>query len=71
MTHLGSGFDTTAANNVLLFNNGADGTVTNATRNALTVNITTAPTAAGSLTVVVTTNGVSSGSAVQVATVRP
>ncbi len=71
LTILGSGFDTTAANNTLLFSNGAVGTVQTATRNSLTVNLTTKPTAAGDLTVVVTTNGQSSGSPILVATVKP
>ncbi len=67
----GFGFDTTAANNSVVFNNGAVGTVTAATATTLTVTFSFNPAAAGSLTAVVTTNGVSSGSAVQVANARP
>jgi uncharacterized protein YkvS len=65
----GAGFDTTPANNTVVFNDGAVGTVTSATATSLTVTFGTKPTAVGNLTAVVTTNGVSSGSAVQVATV--
>lgn len=71
MTITGTGFSTTAANNTVVFNNGAVGTVTAATATTLTVNLTTAPTSAGSLTAIVTTNGRSSGTAVQVSTVVP
>ncbi|MFO1065424.1 MAG: hypothetical protein U0892_16280 [Pirellulales bacterium] len=55
----------------MTFNNGAVGTVASATATALTVTITTPPTAAGPLTAIVAVGGVSSGAAVQVATVRP
>lgn len=65
----GFGFDPLAANNTVLFSNGAVGTVTNATSTQLTVTLSTLPTSSGPLTVVVTTNGQSSVSAVQVATV--
>ncbi len=68
---IGQGFDPTAANNTVTFNNGAVGNVTAATATSLTVSITTAPTAAGSLTAIVTVNSIASGSAVQVATVVP
>ncbi len=71
LTINGSGFSTTAANNTVVFNKGAVGTVTNATATALSVSISTMPNAVGSLTATVTTNGVSSSSAVQVATVAP
>jgi hypothetical protein len=71
LTINGFGFSTTAANNTVTFNNGAIGTVTNATATALTVNLTTRPTTLGNLTAVVTTNGASSGAAVQVANVTP
>ncbi len=67
----GQGFDPTAANNTVTFNNGAVGSVTSATTTSLTVTLSTAPTAAGSLTAIVTVNTLSSGSAVQVATVVP
>ena len=67
----GSGFSTTAANNTVVFNNDAVGTVTAATTQSLTVSLSTRPTTAGSLTAQVTTNGVSSASAVQVAKVIP
>ena len=67
----GFGFDPTAANNAVTFNDGAVGTVTSASNTALTVTFGTTPTSAGTLTAVVTTNSVSSGSAVQVATVIP
>ncbi|MFO1065425.1 MAG: hypothetical protein U0892_16285 [Pirellulales bacterium] len=67
----GYGFDPTAANNSVSFNNGAAGTVTQATSTSLTVSLTTTPTTAGSLTAIVTSNSVASGAAVQVATVVP
>ena len=67
----GFGFDPTAANNTVIFNDGAAGNVTAATATSLTVTFTTKPASAGSLTAVVTTNGQSSGAAVQVATVTP
>jgi hypothetical protein len=68
VTITGTGFDTTAANNTVMFNLGAVGNVTAATSTQLTVTFTTLPTSIGSLTAIVTTNGQSSGSAVQVAT---
>ena len=67
----GSGFDPIVANNSVVFNDGAVGTVTAATSTSLTVEFSTDPTTAGNLTAVVTSNGVSSGAAVQVATVEP
>ncbi|MDX1929109.1 MAG: IPT/TIG domain-containing protein, partial [Pirellulaceae bacterium] len=67
----GAGFDTTATNNTVTFNNGAAGTVTAATPTSLTVTFTTKPTSAGNLSAVVTTNSVSSGATTQVATVVP
>src|SRR5262249_43907450 len=66
----GVGFDPTASNNVVTFNNGATGTVTSATNTQLTVTSLTG-LVSGSLTAVVKTNGVSSGAAVQVAPVTP
>jgi hypothetical protein len=71
VTIAGVGFDPVAANNTVVFNDGAVGTVTTATGSSLTVTFSTQPTAVGSLTAVATTNGVSSGAAVQVATVAP
>ncbi len=71
LTINGSGFDSTAANNSVVFNNGAVGTVTSATTTSITVTFYTKPVSAGSLTAVVTTNGASNGTAVQVATVNP
>ena len=70
MTINGFGFDTTASNNTVVFNHGAVGTVTASSATALTVSITTAPTA-GILTAVVTSNDVSNGLAVQVASLKP
>ena len=67
----GTGFDPIVANNSVVFNDGAVGTVTAATATSLTVEFSTDPTTAGNLTAVVTSNGVSSGAAVQVATVEP
>ena len=67
----GLGFSTTAANNTVVFNNGAIGTVSAATATSLTVTLSTKPTSAGPLTAVVTTNGASSGVAIQVAAVAP
>jgi len=66
----GDGFDTTASNNTVTFNNGAVGTVASATATQLTVTLTTAPTTAGALNATVVTNG-ASGTATQVATVSP
>jgi hypothetical protein len=71
LTIKGSGFSTTAANNRVIFNDGAIGTVTAATASSLTVTFSTRPITAGSLTAVIFTEGVSSGAAVQVATVTP
>jgi hypothetical protein len=68
----GFGFDTTFANNTVVFtSDGAVGTVTAATATSLTVTFSTSPTAAGALNAIVHTDGVSSGAAVQVATVTP
>jgi predicted enzyme related to lactoylglutathione lyase len=67
----GFGFDPTAANNTVVFNDGAVGSVTAASNTSLTVTFSTKPTNVGTLTAVVTTNNVSSGTAVQVATVTP
>ena len=67
----GTNFSTTAANNTVVFNNGAVGTVAAATTNFLTVTFTTQPAFVGPLTAIVTTDGQSSGSAVQVATLTP
>jgi len=65
----GSGFSTTAANNTVVFNNGAIGRVTAATATRLTVTFDVRPVATGSLTARVTTNTLASGSVgVQVAT---
>ena len=71
LTITGQGFDPTAANNTVTFNNGAVGNVSAATATSLTVTLTTGPTAAGSLTAIVTVNTLTSGTAVQVATVIP
>jgi DNA-binding beta-propeller fold protein YncE len=69
VTISGTGFDPVAANNTVVFSNGATGTVTAATATSLTVTFTVDPASAGSLAAVVTNNGTSSGSPVQVATV--
>jgi hypothetical protein len=69
ITISGFGFDPTAANNEVIFNDGAVGTITAATATSLTVTFSTKPKNAGSLTVVVTTDDESSGNPVQVATV--
>lgn len=67
----GFGFSTTAANDVVKFNNGATGTVSTATATALTVT-NLSGLIAGNLTATVTSNGVSSGTdQVQVANVTP
>jgi sugar lactone lactonase YvrE len=71
ITIAGMGFDPVAGNNSVSFNDGAVGTVANATTTSLTVNFTTKPTTAGSLTAIVTTDSQNSGSAMQVATVIP
>jgi hypothetical protein len=65
----GTGFDPTAANNTVVFNHGAVGHVTSATKTSLTVTFTTKPTSTGALTAIITTNSVVSGVATQVATV--
>jgi len=69
ITIAGTGFDSVAANDTVLFNDGAVGAVTSATSTLLTVTFSTRPNATGALTAVVTTNGKSSGAAVQVALV--
>ena len=48
----GVGFDATAANNTVAFNDGAAGTVITATATSLTVNLSSRPATAGSLTAV-------------------
>jgi hypothetical protein len=63
----GTGFDTTAANNIVRFNQRAEGTVTAATATQLTVSLATPPISSGSLTAIVTSPSGNSGSAVQVA----
>jgi hypothetical protein len=69
MTITGFGFSTVAANNRVVFNNGAVGTVTAATATTLTITFTTRPTRTGALTAILTTNLLASGLAVQVANV--
>jgi hypothetical protein len=69
MTISGYGFSTVAANNRVVFNNGAIGTVTAATATTLTITFTTRPNRTGALTAILTTNLLSSGLAVQVANV--
>src|SRR6185436_16040515 len=63
LTIAGFGFDTTAGNNTVVFNDGAVGTVTAATATSLTVTFSTKPTGVGSLTAIVTTNSLTSGAA--------
>ena len=65
----GFGFDTTAAHNTVVFNDGAVGDRHRRDPDALTVTFSTKPTATGTLTAVVTTDSQISGTAVQVATV--
>jgi hypothetical protein len=65
----GTNFSATPANNTVVFNLGAAGTVTGSTATQLTVTFTTPPSTTGPLTAVVTSNGGSSGAPVQVATV--
>ena len=70
----GSGFSTTAANDSVVFNDGATAGAIVATATSLTVTLGTKPTTAGSLTATVSvgpTGSQVSGSAVQVATVVP
>src|SRR5947209_2846127 len=67
----GSGFDPIVANNSVVFDDGAAGTVTAATATALTVEFSADPLTAGNLSVVVTADSVDSGAPVQVATVTP
>jgi hypothetical protein len=71
VTISGSGFDPVAANNTVVMNNGAIGTVTSATVSLLTVTFSTKPIALGTLTAIVTTNSQTSGTATQIATVAP
>lgn len=71
VTITGLGFDPIAANNLVVFNRGASGTVTEATETSLTVTFTVKPTSVGVLTASVTTNGVPSGAGIQIATVVP
>ena len=68
VTISGSGFDPVAANNTVVMNNGAIGTVTSATVSLLTVTFSTKPIALGTLTAIVTTNSQTSGTATQIAT---
>ena len=70
MTIAGTGFDATAGNNLVVFNNGAIGHVTAATSTSLTVAFDTKPTTAGSLTATVIVNGLSSGAPMAVGTVN-
>src|SRR6185437_12362189 len=56
LTINGFGFDTTASNNAVTFNDGAVGSVTAATATSLTVTFSTKPRSAGNLTAVVTTS---------------
>lgn len=67
----GTGFSTTPANNTVLFNLGAAGTVTSASATQMVVSFTAQPSTTGVLTAVVANQGVSSGAPVQVATVVP
>ncbi len=70
LTINGSGFSTTATNNIVSFSGGVSGTVTSASSTQLTVT-SLSGLAVGNLTASVTINGVSSGTAVRVATVIP
>ncbi len=67
----GTNFSAKASDNTVVFNDGAQGTVTVSTATQLTVTFSKQPAAVGSLTAVVTVFGGSSGAAVQVATVVP
>ena len=67
----GRGFDRIAANNTVCFDNGAEGTVVEASATKLLVVLTARPTGTGPLNAVVTTHGGTSGTARQVATVPP
>ncbi len=71
ITITGFGFDPTAANNTVVFNDGAVGSVTTASSTSLFITFSAEPASVGSLTAVVTTDGVSSGAATQVATLVP
>src|SRR5262249_7769959 len=71
LTINGFGFDTTAGNNSVAFNDSATGNVTAATATSLTVTFFAAPKPASHLTAMVTTDGVVHSGAVQVATVTP
>ncbi len=66
----GFGFDPTAANNTVVFNDGSTGTVSTASPTQLNVTVSKAPTGIGSLTATVTVNGIG-GTATQVASVVP
>ncbi len=66
----GFGFSTTAANNVVTFNNGTTGKVTSATKTQLTITTLTG-LKLGALTASVKVNGTNSGTAKQVAKVVP
>jgi subtilase family serine protease len=69
ITIAGTSFSSVAANDSVVFNDGALGTVTAATTTSLTVTLSTQPTALGTLTAVVGVSGLSSGTPVQVGTV--
>ncbi|TCO94115.1 DNA-binding beta-propeller fold protein YncE [Chthoniobacter flavus] len=71
VTISGLGFDSLAANNTVVFNQGVTGTVTAATATQLTVTLSAPPSVTGNLTAVVTTDGLSSGSPVTVAVIAP
>src|SRR5205823_3955749 len=71
LTINGFGFDPTASNDTVVFNDGAVGLVTAASATSLTVTFSTNPVTDGTLTTIVTTNSVTSGGAVQIATVTP
>src|SRR5947209_8102327 len=67
----GSGFDPIVANNSVVFDDGAAGTVTAATATALTVEFSADPLTAGNLSVVVTADSVGSVATVHGPSVMP
>ena len=73
LTISGYGYDVDSAHDIVTFDNGVAGTVTNASLNSLTVSVSglSSLTAGTALDTSVTVDGVNSGSVVQVATIAP
>ena len=68
LTITGTGFDTNAANDAVLFNQGLAGTVVSATSTSLVVDITTPPTSLGQLTANAIVDGIMMATSVPIGT---